>query len=264
LDTFERRYPGIPVAQLAVPATGPLATLNSFAYETDFDGVILFSFNPENILPPREKEQEEYVSFYDSRWNTNQRLNFKIASAFESILISRRDYYGINRVIHNLLEDRKLPSPIYLSIRDNRVHDADFALTDAEVLKNNRIAEVVRRHDHLLKVIDQVWPATLQALEDTVAAIHGRGGCVVFIRMPIVERWLEQDQRIFTKSRFWDSVLSELEVYGVHYDQIAGHEQISLPDGEHMNAHDQSEFTSSLLDELDRLGIYDPNGSCRP
>lgn len=265
LETFEKRYPGTPVAQLAIPATGPLATLKSFAYETDFDGVILFSFNPENLLPPREHDQEGYVEYYRSRWSLDQKLNFDIGSLFEPLLVTRHDVYSINRIVRRFLGGQEQPKlRLYLSVRQNRQHDADFSLTDPLQLQDNRIGAVVRRHDRLLNVIDKVWPHTLQALVDAVNAIHNRGGCVVFLRMPIVDRSLQQDQRIFAKSKYWDALLAELGVYGVHYDQIAGLDHIPLPDAEHIDARDQQRFTAALIDELDRLGIYDPAGPCKP
>jgi hypothetical protein len=265
LDTFRARYPDVPVGQLAVPATGPLATLKSFAYDSSFDGVILFSFNPENLLPPRDNEQAGYVRYYRERWNLDHKLNFKIANVFEPFLVTRHDYYGLNRVARSLLSTRALPSsPLYLSVREDRQHDAHFADTDPMAMQETRIGAVIRRHDQLMKTVDAEWPRTMRALADAVGAIHARGGCVVFLRLPITARSLEQDQRIFVRPKYWDDVLRQLGVFGVHHEQLKGVSEIPLPDAEHIDAADQMRFTNALLDELDKLGVYDPARRCRP
>jgi hypothetical protein len=265
LDTFAERYRDVPIAQLAVPAKGPLATLEDFAYETDFSGVVLFDFDPENLLPPREADQADFVDFYRSRWSWDQQLNFRIANLLEPVLISRQYAYGVNQLVRDFLRSGTLPNgPLYLRIRADRVHQADFELTDAMELQNNRFGAMARRYDELERVVDDLWDDTLRRLGAAISAIHRRSGCVVFIRMPIVGRSLEQDQRVFKGAKYWDDVLDELNVHGVHYGQIAGVSEFPLPDAQHIDARDQPRFTNALLDELDELGIYDQGGSCRP
>ena len=188
----------------------------------------------------------------------------RIRGYFESLLVSRQAYYGINRVVRTYLADGKLPSPLYVSIQDNRSHDADFTLTDGAKLQEIRIGPLTARHDRLAQVIDRAWPDTLDSITNAVAAIHGRGGCVVFVRMPIDGRSRSQDQRTFSRETFWVSTLEEVGVLGIHYEQIPGVGEIPLPDDEHIDFRDKDRFTNALIDELDTLGIYDTARSCRP
>lgn len=265
LDRFAARFPGVPVAQLAIPATGPLAALKSFAYDSDFDGVVLFSFNPENLMPPREDEQAAYANYYHKRWSPDQKLNFALGNMLEPNLVSRYDYYGLNRVLRSLLDEASLPeSPLYLSVRRNRQHDADFTLTDPETLRSNRVEELLERYDELARIVDRQWPKTLETVVAAVNEIHSRGGCVVFVRLPIAGVWLEQDRRVFPAPKYWDDVLSKVGAFGVRSEQLKGADDILLPDHEHLDARDQARFTDALLDELEAMGIYNTSRSCRP
>lgn len=265
LDAFRQRHPHVPIAQLAVAAKGPLATLQSLAHDSDFDGVILLDFNPEHLLPPREDEQADYVDYYRSRWSIDQRLNFLVSNILEPWLVTRHSYYGVNHVVRSFLAERTLPkAPLYVGVRESRQHDADFTLADGDEMRKSRLADMVRRYDYLATTADREWPRTLQSVQAAVEEIHRRGGCVVLIRMPSVKQFLEQDERVFSGPRYWEDVLARLGVHGVHYRQIDGLESIPLPDAEHVDTRDQARFTNALLDELDELGIHDPARPCRP
>lgn len=265
LETFAARRPEVPIAQLAVAAKGPIAALESLAEDSEFNGVVLFDFNPETLLPPREQEQADYVDYYRSRWSLDQQANFLIANAAEPWLVTRHSYYGLKHLAETLLAQRRLPEvPLYLIVRENREHDADFSVADGRRMLANRMPEMARRYQELHSSLDRTWPAMLRTLASAVDRIHGRGGCVVLIRMPSAGQLLQEDERVFSGRRYWEDVLTHLSVYGVHYRAIEGVYRIPLPDGEHVDVRDQARFTRALLDELDRVGIYDPARPCRP
>jgi hypothetical protein len=265
LATFAERHPNVPIAQLAIAATGPLATLKSFAFDSNYDGVVLLSLNPENLLPPRENDQLEYLDFYRSRWTLDQRMNFRIANLIEPFVITRHFNYGVDNILRRLLNDGRLPvGALYIRVSERREHDADFTLTDGMRLQEQRYPDVRARYEYLEKIVGEAWPITLGVLRDSVSAIHGRGGCVVLVRMPSGGRWLEEDRRLFGSSVYWEDVLDALGVYGVHYRDMAGVQNLPYPDGEHVDARDQVRLTTAMLDALDALGIYDETRSCRP
>ena len=263
IETFVKRIPNVPFSQLAVAAKGPLATLRSLAFDSNFNGVILISFDPENLLPPRENDQQDYVDYYNSQWSLDKQANLNIGGLLQPYLVSRHSSFGINQIVRELINRSELPnSPLYLSLRANRQYEPDFSLTDPIKQQNNRITDLVRRHDYLQTIIDDSWPTAIRNLKEPIDVIQKRGGCVVLIRMPINGRWLEQDQRVFAGPKFWDNVLDELNVVGVHYNDIPEIESYPLPDAQHIDVRQQQKFTNALIDELLDLGVYDLNSSC--
>lgn len=265
LDTFANRHPAVPVAQLAVPAKGPLGTLEAFAFQTDFNGVILLDFDPENLLPPRENEQADYLRYYSSRWSLDQGWNLRIGSLLEPWLVTRHFNYGIDHVVRTLLTKQELPTAtLYVSVRHDREHDADFSLADAEEMVRLRFGPFLARYRNVESMLDTEWPRILLRIAAAVSAIHQRGGCVVLVRMPLQGVWLERQERFFGSDAFWAQVLDAVGAYGVDLLRAAALLDLRLPDDEHLDHRDQARFTELLIDKLDALGIYNSAGSCGP
>lgn len=265
LETFSQRHPGLPIAQLAVPARGPLATLESFAYQSAFDGVILFEFDPESLLPPREDEQAAYINYYKSRWSIDQSWNLWLASLLEPWLVTRHGNYGINQIVRTLLSRGRLPTAaLYLSVRSTREHDADYSLADVEWIEKNRLAELSVRYRRIESMLDTEWPRTLSRLVSAVSAIHDRRGCVVLVRMPARGSLLKYHERAFGSDVYWTGVLKAVGAHGVDLRRAPDLLNVQLPDSQHLDHRDQARFTHLLIDDLDAIGIYDAARSCRP
>jgi hypothetical protein len=265
LDTFAKRHPGVPVAQLAIPARGPLKTLETFAYQTDFNGVLLLDFDPESLLPPRENEQADYLSYYASRWSIDQAWNLRVASLLEPRLVTRHYNYGIDNLARTWLTKTELPTAaLYLSVHENREHDADFSLVDAGEMVRLRIDPLLARYRSVESMLEVEWPRTQARVAAAVSAIHQRGGCVVLVRTPESGRWLELQERFFGTGAFWTQTVAAVGAYGVDLLQAGSLFKLPLPDGQHLDHRDQARFTELLIDRLDALGIYSGERPCRP
>jgi hypothetical protein len=265
LGTFAKRHPDVPVAQLAIPAKGPLRTFETFALQSDFNGVLLLDFDPESLLPPRENEQADYLSYYDSRWSIDQAWNLRVASLLEPRLVTRHYNYSLDNLARTWLTKRVLPTAaLYLRVHEDREHDADFSLADAGQMMRLRLEPLLARYRSVESMLEVEWPRTLARLAAAASAIHRRGGCVVLVRTPEGGRWLELQERFFGSGAFWTQTLDAVGAYGVDLLQAGSQSNLQLPDGQHLDHRDQARFTELLLDRLDTLGIYAGERPCRP
>lgn len=265
LETFSQRHPEVPVAQLAIAARGPLATLEDFAYHSRFGGLLLLEFDPDSLLPPRDGEQAGYLAYYRTRWTIDQSWNLALAGLVEPWLVTRHANYGVNQIVRNLLARGRLPAAaLYLTVRETRQHDADYALANVEWIEQNRRAELASRYRQLDSIVDKEWPRTLSRLVSAVAAVHARGGCVVLVKMPAQGAPLQYHQQAFGSASYWSHVLKAVGAYGLDLTTAIDTLGLQLADSMHLDHADQSPFTHLLLDYLDALAAFDSARACHP
>jgi hypothetical protein len=86
----------------------------------------------------------------------------------------------------------------------------------------------------------------LQHLQALVARIEQRGGEVIFVRFPSTRRVLEIDEIRHPRAVFWDrfaALAGGRKLHFADYPELAAFE---LPDGVHLDVHDQPAFTRAL------------------
>ncbi len=264
-ETFAKRHPGVPVAQLAIPAKGPLKAFETFAFKTDFKGVLLLEFSPESFLPPREDEQADYIDYYDSRWSIDEAWNLRLASLLEPRLVTRHYNYSLDSLVRTWWNRRTLPTAaLYLRVQEDREHDADFSIADLREMEEIRVGPLLDRYRNVESIVDVEWPRTLARLAAAASAIHRRGGCVVLVRAPEGGKWLELHERLFGTETFWTHALDTIGAHGIDLLRAESQFKLPLPDGQHVDFRDQARFTDLLIDKLDAIGIYTADRSCHP
>jgi len=90
-----------------------------------------------------------------------------------------------------------------------------------------------------------------QVAED-VATIHARGGEVVFVRLPSRGPFREAEAHAFPRQRFWDVLLERTGAAGVHFEDHAELQGMTIPEWSHVSARDTDRLTRGLISILRR------------
>ena len=80
--------------------------------------------------------------------------------------------------------------------------------------------------------------------------LRGRGGKIVFVRLPVVGELKTLEDRITPRSQIWDPLLQRTAVPGIYFEdhpELAG---FNCPEWSHLSAGDSVEFTKRLVPHL--------------
>jgi hypothetical protein len=253
IEAIEARYPVANVRQLAVAGQQPFAAVRDLANTPDFNGVIVTSLMPFDILEPFREDQQSYVDHYEGKWNLNNKLNFLAGSFFESIFVFRQQNYGLNSILQTLLRTGALPDAVlYIRTHFNREVDANYKLADLETQKATRVNDAKKRYDLLSPVDRDLWLARLRELDGLAGRIASRGGCVIAVRMPSEPELYAEEIRLFPKPEYWQEIAASKSIIAVHFDDIPGVADFDLPDLQHVDEEDKEAFTNLLLSAIER------------
>ena len=80
--------------------------------------------------------------------------------------------------------------------------------------------------------------------------LRGRGGKIVFVRLPVVGELKALEDRITPRSQIWDPLLQRTAVPGIYFEdhpELAG---FNCPEWSHLSAGDSVEFSKRLIPHL--------------
>ena len=96
-------------------------------------------------------------------------------------------------------------------------------------------------------------------LERYVRMIQDRGGRVAFIKYPITDESWQYDEAEFPKSLYWDALAARTSATCIHFRDYAELSCFDCPDTSHIDAADAPSFTHSLMQVLERNGVFECN-----
>ena len=110
-----------------------------------------------------------------------------------------------------------------------------------------------KQHDFWMRGITRASPIkgdTLQAfLEQTKKAIdkiRTRGGTVVFIRPPSNGPYIEMENRLYPRQKYWDYLLEYTNTPGIHYADDPGTANLVCAEWSHLTLEDAAVYTTQL------------------
>lgn len=96
----------------------------------------------------------------------------------------------------------------------------------------------------------EMFDGRFAAMARAVAAIHARGGRVVFIQMPSSGELKALEDRLTPRAAVWDRLLRESNAPGITADDHADLSAFDLPEWSHLSGDDSVEFTRRLVPYL--------------
>jgi len=245
--------------QLAIVGTNPRPVLKDLANDPDFKGTVLVDvMEPLFFLPDgsfMESSAKKRLGFYP-RWSLSQQAGFHIGQQLEKHLIFLdEEQFSLNAMIKRL-PIRSRPGvfvfPVFpLDIQYARP-DGQLAFTNA-FLKDTSVQHRVQGIWTRLGLTSSkrgVGGDTLsniiQSVAQSVDQIKARGGQVVFVRFPSSGPVWQAEQQAYPRELYWDRLLKETGVTGIHFADYPELSRYSCPEWSHLTPDDARRFTQSL------------------
>jgi hypothetical protein len=232
---------GIRPVQLSISGGSPVPVLKHFAEDADFKGTIICELSEDNILrdnfsPRALKYLEEYKN-----QSASERIEYRVNSLFQQHLVMALPEINPFQVLKSGLYG-ELPRPPYISIFPDRTSFADFTKADQQkLIANKQKTQVVGGRASQAMFLERA-----SKLEEYVARIQGRGGKVIFVRMPISGVHWTNNEIIFPKRKFWDLFAAGTVATTIHFKDYPELDKFDCPDFAHLDRRDVPAFTIAL------------------
>jgi len=258
LETWKSITGKAPV-QLGIVGTNPRPVLLDLANDPNFKGTVLLDVMEEIFFLPdgsfAESSARKRLNYYP-RWSLSQQAGFYINRKLEDHLIFLdEDRFSLNSLLKRLpIKSRPgvfvFPNfPINLSFTSP---DGQMAFTNSFLRDTSAQHEIqsVWTNLGLLSTKRGVDGDTLTSIINSVAKsvnqIKARGGQVVFVRFPSSNPVWKAEQQAYPRKLYWDRLLKETGVTGIHFEDYPELSRYVCPDWSHLSPADAHTFTKDL------------------
>lgn len=256
LAAFRSEFPRIPIVQLAIDGTHPVAVLRDLSETTDFRGVVIVALTAGAILPATREEAQGHVEFHRQSWKPNVKANFLIEDIFQEFFVTRQSQYGLSATVTGVLTGDLRRGGNYLATTRERERSADYRRTDIAAHRAERIRRLKSQQAAFRQPSPAVWQASMKELDRIVRPMVERGARVVFVRFPTSHEHWEIDRQMFPRDGYWDDMAKNIAGTWIHFSDVPALGSFELPDTSHIDKRDKAAFTKAILAELRRAGVY--------
>jgi hypothetical protein len=109
--------------------------------------------------------------------------------------------------------------------------------------------------DQWAKLLEDGWLANLASLVASVEAIEGRGGAVIFSRLPSSGGVLEIEEATMPREKIWDRILEETGAPGVYFSDHPELARFECPEWSHLDPADATEYSRQFARILRAEGL---------
>lgn len=272
LDAWEDETGSRPI-QLALEGTNPRPVLSALAADPDFTGLLVVGVTPPLFFLPgtgyREDAIERYTTETPAQWigqrvsmPLERRLAFYHFDTRLFTVLKRQTWWPerpgvvIERDVRNLaFMERDRGSSLWKKLDEDPAYAAlarDIWREGIDSRPPPPPPEEARRE----------YSALIDSLQSQVAAIRARGGEVAFVRLPSTGYFLESEDLVFPRDRFFDAVVDSLDAVGIHFEDHPELQDVRIPEWSHISSRDSERFTRALVrilrDEMIARGVHRP------
>jgi hypothetical protein len=271
LDELQQGLGKRPV-QLAAGGTCAFPILADLANDQRFHGTLICSIVPRLFFAPPGSPPFENGEKVVRRFHTQtlaQRAGEYLSIPLEEhIAFLKQEELTLGDLLNRLPMTNRSGALIPPSLPPY------FGTTDRE--RRSRMIEECARPGELQRRVQQIWlplfspqpPPTYIPKEvfmakmkeaignrfrDTTAAVsklRARGGKIVFVRFPVVSELKTIEDRITPRAQFWDPLLEQAGVPGIHFEDYPELSGFNCPEWSHLSAGDSVEFSKRLVPHL--------------
>ena len=89
--------------------------------------------------------------------------------------------------------------------------------------------------------------AFLEQTKKAIDKIRARGGVVVFVRPPSDGPYIEMENRLYPRQKYWDYLLKYTNTPGIHYADYPGTANLICAEWSHLTLKDAAAYTTQLV-----------------
>jgi hypothetical protein len=245
---------GMPVHQLAILGAAPQPVLYDLAEDESFRGTVICEVTPFNFFAAsgtaRERTHEWVAQYRDRPYS--DRVGHYLRRPVESLLAFRRRGLDGLSTLRALVKGRA-STAIHQSFGDDRTFEMYFDDYPEEALEEHRTSEAGKTANYA-PIEEAKLADMLHRVGMAVKQIRGRGGRVVFVRVPSSGPVREVEARVFPRAEYWERLLRTTGAPGVHFEDLPATRGVICPDHTHVKAgdavHVATAFGTAILSEL--------------
>jgi hypothetical protein len=257
LDRFEALTGKRPV-QLAIHGTSPLTLLEDAASNEAFRGLLIVGLADTMFFQPMDG-YGEYVRRRGDFTSPSGRVGTEIDHALQRRLAFLDSNHRLSVAAHRL-------DPDFRAGVEGPKHD----IWKVSQVGEQRATWLWPRVEYDLdyrartrwawKGFKEKYPYTPQLIakghsraKAAVDKIRARGGEVVFVRPPSAPELRINEEAQVPKAKGWDHLLRNTHSVGVHADELADAQNLTLPEWSHLNRRCATVFTDAYVRRLTEL-----------
>ena len=257
LDRFEA-LTGIRPIQLAIHGTSPLTLLEDAASNENFRGVLIVGLADTMFFQPFDG-YGEYVRRRGDFTSPSGRIGIEIDHVLQRRLAFLDSNHRLSVAAHRLDPDFRpgVEGPRHDIWKVSEVGEERATWLWPRVEYD---PEYRARTRWAWKGFKEKYPYTPQLIaqgharaKTAVDTIRARGGEVVFVRPPSAPELRINEEAQVPKKVGWDLLLSNTRSAGVHADDLADAQYLTLPEWSHLNRACATVFTDAYVRRLSGL-----------
>lgn len=277
LDVFQHEA-GVLMApiQLATVGSNPLIILEDLAQDPMYAGTTIVGIVPALVAAaagPPVASPRKYVAHYHN-WSVADRMELPLAMwCDDHFAFINQDDLALSQLI-----DRHLDLPLRPHVYAPKLPGYMYTL---DRRRQARMTEQVATDMELRKTIQQIWlplfkgppkpglftehawakmmsdglEGNLRRLKQSVSSITGRGGKVIFSRLPSSGGVLEVENRATPRAAIWDRILAETGAPGINFEAYPELTGFECPEWSHLDEADATEYTRRFARLLKTKGL---------
>jgi hypothetical protein len=260
IATWEK-LTGEKAIQLALVGTPARLTLRDLANDEKFKGKLIvdvaeFQFFAIDTVR-RDKFAREALEYYYKETPAQKAsafLDFEVESKFVFLEEAK---FGLTA----LLNDLEIPNrpgvvapsvfPKELSVtnfdRQNSMTPMFLADPRLQQWQRNNWAKGIAQSGKTPVIKGDTLNAFLKGIKTCVDKIRSRGGLVVFVRPPSGELYLEMENRLYPRKKYWDKLLDYTNSPGIYFSDYPATSNFVCPEASHLSPGDAMIYTTQLV-----------------
>lgn len=259
IPTWEQQT-GKEAIQLAIEGNSPLLALQDLANDPAFSGNLVVDVTEMlyyNQAPDFSKETREFIRYYNDRTYAQQ-AGFYLSHLLESqFVFLNKKYFSLHATLESIpLKNRDGVKPALHFPMDFVNYDADrqSKMNASFQSSPEQIKQVTDIWSMVLGMITNAPPPTenpvpgiLEISKVAVDKIRARGGDVVFVRTPSSGPFYDIEQKVFDKSVFWETLLTETNSKGFYFNDYPSISRFECPEWSHLSPAQAVQFTREFI-----------------
>lgn len=263
LPVWERLTGKRPI-QLALEGTSPLFALEDLADDPAFKGRLVVGVTPVLFFADFKLRASVLSYFHNetlsqraSQWLSAHTLEQMFAwydPDFALFTVLKRQPWPSRSGRHVDLDVRKLmvSGPGRASRMWSKVeNDPDYSALARDIW-----SQLLSRPPPPREVAVALRETQLQRAVAAVAKLRARGVPVLFVRPPSAGMWREVERKGFPREDAWDALLQRSGAPGIHFEDHAELQNLTLPEWSHLSGADADRYTEAVLAIIQREDLW--------